>query len=336
MSPDPLSEISKDDLVLATLAALGGESTEVNERDLFLACWHAFPAAMRWVDTALPNPDTFTASLRRLDQRGYIVRVGKQKRQKRRRRAPTRRKTILDVPGKAGVVKARIADGGLASAGLEANTVAAVARLLPDQGSKEISDPHAIAVCVGVRAKSGQRLDEGGLVELAFHRFPDHFAYSERPEFPDLERIRKAVQSARAEGLLDEQFGLTEKGRAVADDGVARGDINLASSHAPTPGELRAADRIEKAEAYQAYSRNGTLVLAKPDELYRALRVPPTADPKPVADALRSRVRGLRRINKSEVADYLVAVAAKHNPDALELVRDELELQQAAIPGGNS
>ena len=140
MTQDVLSEISKDDLVLSNAAALGGESTEVNERDLFLACWHAFPATMRWVDTALPNPDTFTASLRRLDQRDYIVRIGKQKRQKRRRRPSTRR-TILDAPGKAGVVKARIAEGGLAAAGLEAATVAAVARLLPDQGSKEIADP---------------------------------------------------------------------------------------------------------------------------------------------------------------------------------------------------
>ena len=42
--------------------------------------WHAFPNTMRWVDTALPNPDTFTASLRRLDQRGMIQRIGKQQR----------------------------------------------------------------------------------------------------------------------------------------------------------------------------------------------------------------------------------------------------------------
>jgi len=335
MSQAALSEISKDDLVLAMLAALGGESSEVNERDLFLACWHAFPATMRWVDTALPNPDTFTASLRRLDQRGYIVRIGKQKRQKNRRGRSTRRRTIFDAPGRT-VVKAMIAEGGLAAAGVEAETVAAVASLLPDRGSEEMADPHAIAICIGVRAQSGQRLDEGGLVELAFHRFPDHFAYSERPEFPDLERIRKAIQAARAEDLIDQGFALTGKGRAVADDGVARGDINLSSSNAPTPGELRAADRIEKAEAYQAYSRNGTLVKAKPDELYRALRVPPTADPKPVADALRSRLRGLRRINKSEVADYLIAVAAKHNPDALELVKNELEPQQVANPGDES
>jgi len=113
VNADPLGTVSKDDLVLATLAALGGETAEVNERDLFLACWHAFPATMRWVDTALPNPDTFTAALRRLDKRGYILRVGKQKRVKGRgKRTPARRKTVLDAPGKVGVVKARIADGG--------------------------------------------------------------------------------------------------------------------------------------------------------------------------------------------------------------------------------
>lgn len=334
MSTDPLAEISKDDLVLATLAAMGGEFNEVNERDLFLSCWHAFPAAMRWVDTALPNPDTFTASLRRLDQRGYIVRIGKQKRQKGRRRSASRRKTILDAPGKAGVVKARIAEGGLAAANVEGDVVEAVARLLPNQGSSELPDPHAIAICVGVREQSGQQLDEGGLVELAFHRFPDHFAYSERPEFPDLERIRKAVATAGEEGLIDRGFVLTEKGRTVANDGVTRGDISVSSSHAPTPGELRAADRIEKADAYQAYLENGTLVKVKPDELYRALRVPPTVDPKPVAEALRSRVRGLRRINKGEVADYLIAIAAKHNRDALELVKGEFEDEEATTLGG--
>ena len=40
-------EASKDDLVLAALAVLGGETRDVNERDAFLACWHAFPNTMR-------------------------------------------------------------------------------------------------------------------------------------------------------------------------------------------------------------------------------------------------------------------------------------------------
>src|SRR3954466_13854764 len=93
-----LSDATKDELILAMLAFLGGEEREINERDLFLASWHAFPNTMRWVDTALPNPDTFTASLRRLDQRGYITRIGKQERAKRRSR---RRKAGLG-PGRSG------------------------------------------------------------------------------------------------------------------------------------------------------------------------------------------------------------------------------------------
>jgi hypothetical protein len=323
MNADPLKAVSKDDLVLATLAALGGETTEVNERDLFLACWHAFPATMRWVDTALPNPDTFTASLRRLDQRGYILRLGKQKRQKGRKRAPARRKTVLDAPGKAAVVKARIAEGGLEAAKLDRAVVERVAGLLPSHsGSGSLSDAKAIAVCVALREKGGRGIDEGALVELAFHRFPDHFAYAERPEFPDLEKIRKAITSARQKGLLEHGFKLTAQGRAIADDGVPRGDIGLESANVPARGELRIAARIESGQAYRDYVENGTLATTKADELYRALRVPPTTDPRPVADALRTRVRGLRRIDKGEVAAYLLAVAARHNPDAFEQVRD--------------
>jgi hypothetical protein len=330
MNADPLAEISKDDLVLATLAVLGGERTAVNERDLFLACWHAFPASMRWVDTALPNPDTFTAALRRLDKRGHIERLGKQKRQRGRRRVSPRRKSILDTPGKVSVVKARIVEGGLEAAELDAAIVAEVARLLPDRSqSGALSDASAIAICVALREKSGRELDEGALVELAFHRFPDHFAYTERPEFPDLERIRTAVAAAREAGLLGKGLDLTEAGREIADDGVPRGDIDVKSSNSPTLGLLRIAARIEESEGYLHYTANGTLVKTKPDELYRALRVPPTTDPKPVADALRTRVRGLRRIDKGEVASYLLAVAARHNHDAFEQVRD-LQNDQAS------
>lgn len=50
-----LAEASKDDLIMAMLAVMGGATREVNERDLFLAAWHAFPNAMRWVDTPLPH-----------------------------------------------------------------------------------------------------------------------------------------------------------------------------------------------------------------------------------------------------------------------------------------
>jgi len=334
VNSDSFPEVSKDDLVLAMLAAMGGETTEVNERDLFLACWHAFPATMRWVDTALPNPDTFTASLRRLDQRGYIKRLGKQKRRKRGKSTSRRRRTILDAAGKAGVVKARIAEGGLDAAKLDRSVVERIARLLPG-GSGSIDDAKAIALCIAIREKAGRDIDEGALVELAFHRFPDHFAYTERPEFPDLERIRKALVAARQSGLLGEGFELTEKGRAVADGDVLRGEASVESSAPPAKGELRIAARIEKSDGYRNYVSNGTLSQTKPDELYRALRVPPTSDPKPTADALRTRVRGLRRIDKGEVATYLLAVAAHHNPDAFERVRDmqENSAEQSQIGG---
>jgi hypothetical protein len=324
MNADAMEAASKDDLVLATLAVLGGESTEVNERDLFLACWHAFPATMRWVDTALPDPATFTASLRRLDQRGHIVRVGKQKRRKgRSKRTPARRKTVLDAPGKPGAVKARIPEGGLEAAKLDRALVEQVAGLLPNQsGSRSLTDAAAIAICLSLREKGGRRIDEGALVELAFHRFPDHFAYAERPEFPDLEKIRKAIAAARQKGWLGNGLELTEGGRAVAEDGVPRGTLGLESSNAPARGELRIAARIEKSQPYRDYAENGTLATTKADELYRALRVPPTTDPRPVADALRARVRGLRRIDKGEVASYLLAVAARHNPEAFEQVQD--------------
>jgi hypothetical protein len=95
-----LTEATKDELIVAMLAVLGGEEREVNERDFFLASWHAFPNAMRWVDTALPNPETFMASLRRLDQRHQITRTGKQRRVQGKRR-PSRRS--LADPGRSGV-----------------------------------------------------------------------------------------------------------------------------------------------------------------------------------------------------------------------------------------
>jgi hypothetical protein len=320
MTGDVLAEVTKDDLVLAMLAAMGGEERDVNERDLFLACWHAFPATMRWVDTALPNPDTFTASLRRLDKRGYIVRVGKQ--QRRGKRTKARRRTVLDA-GK-GVVKARIASGGLEAAGLPPPVVEAVGRLLPDRRvGASLSDATAIAICVGLREREGRGVDEGALVELVFHRFPDRFAYAERPEFPDLERVRSAIRAARDSGLLGSGLSLTEAGRKAADEASTEREASIEASQAPAVGELRVAARIEGSEGYAAYAEHGTLLKTKPDELYRALRIPPTADPRPVADALRARVRGLRRIDKGEVASYLLEVAARHNQGAFALVREE-------------
>jgi hypothetical protein len=332
MTGDVLAEATKDDLVLAMLAVMGGEGRGVNERDLFLACWHAFPNAMRWVDTPLPNPDTFTASLRRLDQRGYIARLGKQKRQGKRSRP--RRKTMLDAPGKAGVVKARIVDGGLAAADVGPDLVEAVGQLRPDHQSGLVSDATAITICVGLRERGGRGVDEGVLVELAFHRFPDRFAYVERPEFPDLERVRNAIRAARNEGLLDSGLALTKVGWTAIADRAKEGKARLEASQAPPVGELRFAARIEASDGYLAFTENGTLLKTKPDELYRALRVPPMADPRPVADALRARVRGLRRIDKGELASYLLEVAARHNPEAFELVQAEQKPPASAITRG--
>ncbi len=322
MSADALTGATKDELVLAMLAVLGGDRTEINERDLFLACWHAFPNTMRWVDTPLPNPDTFTASLRRLDQRGYIKRVGKQQRQGKGSRS--RRRTVLDAPGRTGVVKARIADGGLERAQVSQDLIDEVRHLLPDpELARTLTDAAAVATCVKLREKIGRGVDEGALVELAFHRFPDRFAYKERREFPDLERIRGAIREARKEGLLDERMRLTDVGRRAVDQGVEAGELRADASQAQEVGDLRFAARIERGAAYQAYAENHTLVKTKPDELFRALRIPPTTDPRPIAEALRARVAAFRRIDKGEVADYLLAVAARHNEEALALVQEK-------------
>lgn len=317
-----ISQASKDDLILAMLAVLGGEARDVNERDLFLASWHAFPNIMRWVDTPLPNPDTFTASLRRLDQRGHIERIGKQ--QRRGKRSRSRRKTVLDAPGRAGVVKARISKGGLEQAGVSQELVDEVQRLLPDPKlAATLTDGHAIAMCVGMREQVGRGVDEGALVELAFHRFPDRFAYEQRREFPDLERIRAAIREAHEQGLLGAGLSLTEAGRVAAAEVVGDRDIRADASQAQEVGDLRSAGRVERSAAYQAYAENGTLIKTKPDELFRALRIPPTTDPRPIAEALRARVAAFRRIDKGEIGDYLLAVAARHNQDAFNLIRDD-------------
>jgi hypothetical protein len=318
MTNEALRGATKDQLVLGMLAVLGGDRTEVNERDLFLACWHAFPNTMRWVDTALPNPDTFTASLRRLDQRGYVERQNKQQRKGRGR---PRRKTSLDAPGRAGVVKTRIVAGALELAGIGQDLVEAVRQLRPDAyRSSALSDARALATCVRMREQIDRSVDEGALVELAFHRFPDRFAYTERPEFPDVERIRLSIRSAQSEGLLDGNLRLTDAGRQAIADDFAATEVRADESRAQEVGDIRFAARIERSPAYLAYAEQGTLVKAKPDELFRALRIPPTTDPKPVADALRSRVQAFRRIDKGEVADYLLEVAARHNEDAFKLL----------------
>jgi len=317
-----VQEASKDDLVLAAVAALGGENHDVNERDAFLACWHAFPNTMRWVDTALPNPETFTASLRRLEQRGYIRRVGKQQRSTGRR-SSSRRRTIVD-PSRSGVVKARIVEGGLDTAGVSPELVAEVARLVPDADSiGSLSDAALVALCVGLREEDGRHLDEGALVELAFHKFPSRFSFGPRPEFPDTYRIHRGIEDAARDGLLNSDLALTADGRTRAAKWGEQLQLGLDRSTAHASGDLKFAARIEQSPAYVAYSESGTLVRTKPDELFRMLRVPPTTNPKPVADVLRSRLRALTRIDKAQVGTYLLEVARRHNADVAALIDAE-------------
>lgn len=310
---------SKDDLVLAAVAVLGGESHEVNERDAFLASWHAFPNTMRWVDTALPNPETFTAALRRLEQRGYIRRVGKQQRATGRR-GSSRRRTIVD-PGRSGVVKARIVEGGLQKAGVSPELVAEVARLVPDADSiRSLSDAALMALCVGLREEGGRDLDEGALVELAFHKFPSRFAFGPRPEFPDTSRIHRGIEDAERDDLLHSDLSLTGNGRKRIAEWGDQLRLGLDRSTAHASGDLKFAARIEQSPGYIAYADNGTLVRTKPDELFRMLRVPPTTNPKPVADVLQTRLRALARIDKAEVGAYLLEVARRHNADVAALL----------------
>lgn len=335
MTNDPLENATKDDLILAMLAVLGGESRDVNERDLFLESWHAFPNTMRWVDTALPNPDTFTASLRRLDQRGMIQRIGKQQRVGRGRRS--RARTAFDA-GRSGVVKARVAEGGLERAGVSAELVEQVRRLAPNRhASRSLTLGTLIALCVGLRQADSRHLDEGALAELAFHKFPDRFAYEQRPEFPDLEQIRAAISAAMDEQLITSEYALTRRGREVVDHWQDQLALKLDASESHKAGDLKFADRIERSPAYQAWNEHGTLTATKPDELFRALRIPPTADPKPIADALESRVRALRRVDKGRLADFLIAVARRHNPDVAALVdRGEQDRQDSGLVIGGS
>jgi hypothetical protein len=311
--------LSKDDLILGMLAALGGERASVNERDLFLAAWHAFPNTMRWTDTALPNPDTFTASLRRLDARKLIVREGKQQRKKRR----STRKTVLDV-ARSGVVKARLADDALERSGVSADDVALIRALSPPAETYASVPPEVlVAACVAMREQDGRPSDEGAIVETAFHKFPALFAYEFRPEFPNVEAVRDGISAAVGDDLLTKQLALTDRGRERigAREGLAavRADPSTANQRT---GALRLAARIEETPGYQMFRENGTLYATKGDELFRALRVPPTTDVRPIADALKQRARELRRVDKGQLAEYLFKLAGRHNPEVLPLLEE--------------
>lgn len=318
---NPTEALSKDQLVVAMLAAMGGDRREINERDLFLACWHAFPNAMRWADSALPNPDTFTASLRRLDADGVIARIGKQVRTKSKK---TSRRSALEV-GRSGVVKARVKEGGLERAGITEDDVDAVRRLAPEPDAYRRL-PHTLLVllCLAARDTEGRVTDEGALVETAFHKFPAVFAYGPRPEFPDVEAIRLAVAQAQASGLIGPRFELTEIGKEMVDEQGASLAVRVDASGSYKTGAFRFAQRLDTSPAYQGFVSSGSLSQTKGDELFRALRLPATTDTRRIATALQSRARELRRIDRGDLVDYLLRVAEKHNPEVIPLLDEEL------------
>jgi hypothetical protein len=325
---NPTEVMSKDQLVAAMLAAMGGERREVNERDLFLACWHAFPNAMRWADSALPNPDTFTASLRRLDADGVILRVGKQARVKSRK---TTRRAALEV-GRSGVVKARVKEGGLERAGISQEQVEAVRSLAPAPESyRRLPRTLLVLLCIAAREAEARVTDEGALVETAFHKFPAAFAYAPRPEFPNVEAVREAVAKARADGLLGDRFELTPAGRATVDEQGASLAVRIDASESYKTGAFRLAERIDRSPAYLRYREDGSLSMTKGDELFRALRLPATTDAGRIASALQTRSKELRRIDRGDLVAYLLRVAEKHNPEAIPLLDGDLA-EAAAEP----
>jgi hypothetical protein len=314
--PSTIEEVSKDALVAATLAVLGGETTGILERDLFLACWHSFPKLMRWADTALPNPDTFTASLRRLDADGIVVRSGKQQRRKR----GVRRRAVALETGRSGAVRTQLRPNGLEKMGVAPDLIEQVRQLTPDPSKfQTVADPDLIVACIDA---SSEAVDEGSVVELAFHRFPQRFAYRLRPEFPDIAVIKAAINQAHQSGWLQD-WRVTAAGRVRAAAVGERVKVTRTGADRVQVGTLRTAASIESTDGFRAYRDGGGLQATKPDELYRLLRVPPTTDPQPVVRALITRGNSLRRVGRGDLALYLFEVARRHNPDVAALATEE-------------
>ena len=321
---------SKDDRVLAVLALMGGDRREVNERDLFLACWHTFPNQMRWVDTALPNPDTFTASLRRLDARGLIERIGKTERRKRKK-AP-RRQSALEI-GRSGVVRARLREGALERARVSEGVLNDIGTRMPS--SENDADPvDVLLACIQARLHAGMHVDEAVLVEMAFHRYPGVFAYRFRPELPDVGIVRDALEEARNSGLVSSKLELTDAGRARL--GQDSTPLQLDTSAAFRAGVNKVADRIESSPAYVSWKENGTLALAKADELFRMLRIPPTTDPSPVVTTLRRRRAELLRVDRGSSAEYLLRLAELFHPDVYDSLEDGTDATHHAPEEGTA
>jgi hypothetical protein len=231
-------------------------------------------------------------------------------------------------------VKAQIVDGGLAKAGLTEADIERVRRLLPSPDLyRAVPDPVLLAVSVKARRDENRHVDEGTLVETAFHKFPAAFAYRERPEFPDTARIKDAIAGATRQGLITQDFTLTAAGRAEVEKRGNLIDLRIDASESHKTGAFKLAERIAATAGFEHYGATGTLTATKADELFRVLRVAPTTDPRPVAQALIARSRDLRRIDRGDLADYLFQVAEQHNPEAHALAQGELQAR-AAVAGG--
>jgi hypothetical protein len=107
-------------------------------------------------------------------------------------------------------------------------------------------------------------------------------------------------------------------------------DLRIDASESHKTGAFKLADRIAATAGFEHYRATRTLTATKADELFRVLRVAPTTDPRPVAQALIARSRDLRRIDRGDLADYLFEVAEHHNPEAHALAQDELQAAAAA------
>ncbi len=86
-----------------------------------------------------------------------------------------------------------------------------VRRLLPPPDAyRAVPDAALLALWIKARRDEQRHVDEGALVETAFHKFPAAFAYRERPEFPDTARIKNGDgRRASATGLITWDLELT-------------------------------------------------------------------------------------------------------------------------------
>ena len=93
------------------------------------------------------------------------------------------------------------------------------------------------------------------------------------------------MAAACSSGLLSDDLALTKAGRREVDKHRARLEVRVDSSESYRTGAIRLAGRIETSPAYQSYCETGSLATTKGDELFRALRLPPTTEEYIVAIA---------------------------------------------------